>query len=328
MKVNHYLYLFGLAILTATLFSCATSQVAKKGADNIPPKGKQLYFSHQHTFQKEQTHLFNKDTKIPSSAGLVINTSLLGTLSTKIVGSYEIESLNTLFDQYPNFSPVFLLSIDRTQLMPLCTQKFDENIAKLSQFFKSLNRPVYLTIGVEVNNPLYQIEPEKYKAAYRCIVDKFANQNVQNVAYVWYVNGLNPSYQEKDVMEWYPGNEYVNWLGTSVYKFEKEHFIETPLFTAGNYDRLFEIAEQEDLPVMIVESSAVSLKKHVMLGGSATWDIWYQPFFEMLKKQPRIKAFSHLNHNVEDAFLKEKWLSLTKESTYILGDEDWYKKLK
>ena len=74
--------------------------------------------------------------------------------------------------------------------------QFDYNIEKLAEVFKREDRPIYLRIGYEFDNPDNHYDPVKYIMAYRYIVDKLHRLGVNNVAYVWHsyavIDSQNP----------------------------------------------------------------------------------------------------------------------------------------
>lgn len=329
---THFLLLL---IASSLLVACSSSNQQKIGNNFYPSKNKILYLSHQSSFQKDLNDLAIQP------AGLVINTSLSLKLSHEIVKGYELNSVTPLFQQYPNLLPVFLFSIDRTQLQGLCEGEYEDRLQQLATFFESLQRPIYMTIGVDVTNPLYRIESEKYTAAYRCLVDRLEAMEVKNVAYVWYINSMLPAYENKDIEEWYPGDDYVNWIGTSLYKWQADHYVETTLFTAPNYERIFEFAAAKALPVMIVESSATSLKSNfsdnieMQTAKDSTfvapdlnvWESYYAAVLEFLEKNSSIRAFTPVYQEWSDDELTKQWHDALENSNFLFGTDQLHKKL-
>jgi hypothetical protein len=60
--------------------------------------------------------------------------------------------------------------------------------------------------------------PERYVDAYRHVVELFRARGVTNVTWVWQVN--NDSYPTEDwnrATAYYPGDDYVDWVGISAY---------------------------------------------------------------------------------------------------------------
>ncbi len=317
--MNRYHLIFILLLCSGAWLQCNRAKVDKRGADLAPPDGKLLYLAHQHTYQQDQEKIFSA---LPTAGpeGLVLYSSLLLDLSTNLTDSRELAGILPFFQAREGLKPVLLMYVDKTQYQPLCEGRFDENIAKLAGFLRQLNRPVYLSVGVEVNNPLYENDPEQYKAAYRCFVDKLTAQQVDNVSFLWYVTSMKPGYQGLDPEAWYPGDEYVNWLATSLYKFQEDHFVEKPLFTGSGLDHLLQFSEERELPVMIVESSATSVKKNFALSGAELWGYWYEPFFALILNHGNIKAFSHLNNGWEGPVVRERWLEKIGHNRILKGN--------
>ncbi len=51
-------------------------------------------------------------------------------------------------------------------------------------------------------------------AAYRRIVDRFRDKGIRNVAFVWHSFASTGS---EELMDWYPGDGYVDWVGISYF---------------------------------------------------------------------------------------------------------------
>ncbi|MBL7112494.1 MAG: hypothetical protein ISS19_11215 [Bacteroidales bacterium] len=137
------------------------------------------------------------------------------------------------------------------------------------------------------------------------------------------------------ISRWYPGDEYVNWVGYS-------HF-DGP--DPGQSIRDF--AEAHNKPVMIAEATPkVDLKTG---SGISHWENWYQPLFEVIYNNDRIKALAYINadweiqpmwtgqgwgdsrvqvndvvkSNWQNEIAKENWLLAGKELFDILNYQMW-----
>ena len=91
----------------------------------------------------------------------------------------------------------------------------------LAEFFKSIKKPVYLRIGVEFDGAWNRGYEKKlsYILAFRHFVDVLRDQGVKNVATVSQASAsplddLNEG-QHEDIGDWYPGDDYVDWIGMS-----------------------------------------------------------------------------------------------------------------
>lgn len=89
-----------------------------------------------------------------------------------------------------------------------------KNWAKAAKTFGS---PILVDFGYEPNNnefPWSKQGPAAYIAAYRHIVTIFRQQNANNVYFVYHPDmGSNPD----NMRQWYPGDQYVDWILASVY---------------------------------------------------------------------------------------------------------------
>ncbi len=284
-----------------------------------PPDGKTLYLSHQHSLDQDEKHLFSQSGH-DGPAGLVILTSVLMDMSTKLVEGRVLEDIYPVFAENQDVSPVFVMMFDKTLYSRLCKGEFDDRVERMANLIKKLDRPVYLTIGFEVNHPVYRNEPDFYIEAYRCYVDKLRAHDVPNVSFVWHVIGMEPGYQSWDPGEWYPGDEYVNWLGTSVTQFLDAHFVTKIQFQGPNFNRLFDIADQHDLPIMILESSSRGVQRNFEYREEVLWDFWYKPFFEMVKDNKRIKAVSHMSQEwLMDDYTWDRWKEEIDDNRYLFS---------
>ena len=81
-----------------------------------------------------------------------------------------------------------------------------------SAIFYGGKLPVYGT-----NPPLYT-GPEFFKHAYRYIVDRVRARGATNVLWVLQLNNYSDPFERWNAMaQFYPGDDYVDWLGLSVY---------------------------------------------------------------------------------------------------------------
>ncbi len=92
---------------------------------------------------------------------------------------------------------------------------YDDNIKKIGEWIKQAKCPVYLRIGYEFDLGNNHYDPHLYKTAFRRIVYHLREQHVTNVAFVWH-SGCYP-FLDRDIMQWYPGNEYVDWVAISYF---------------------------------------------------------------------------------------------------------------
>lgn len=91
---------------------------------------------------------------------------------------------------------------------------YDQQLIADFEYLNTLSEPVFLRIGGEVNVWTVAAEAANYISAYRHIAD-LARFYCPNVALVYSPN-YSSSYQV-DMDDYYPGDGYVDWIGTSLY---------------------------------------------------------------------------------------------------------------
>ncbi len=164
----------------------------------------------------------------------------------------------------------------------------DTQIRQIADEIKSLNRTAFfLRPGFEFgsgNGGLHN-DPdnadwtaENFINIWIHIYDLFQQENVTNVAWVW--NTVNP--QSFDFIDWYPGDQYVDWWGINY-------------FTASQMssgDPFLDSAAGHEKPVMICESSPIEN------GGTtniSNWNDWFVPYFNKIKTVSHVKAFVYIS---------------------------------
>ena len=180
--------------------------------------------------------------------------------------------------------------------------KQDAAIEKLARWIKSARRPVLLRIGYEFDGSWNHYEPTAYKEAFRRIVGIFRRLEVTNCAFVWQsCTSLYSGYQKKDIADWYPGDDVVDWAGYSWFLNAVKQVELT--------DRLLAFARSHGKPVMVCESAPqgydlAKLTKRSLSNGKdpqpktpdKIWAEWYAPFFAYIAKNADvIKIVAYIN---------------------------------
>jgi hypothetical protein len=163
---------------------------------------------------------------------------------------------------------------------------YDTQIETLAQWIKQAARPVYLRIGYEFDGQWNDYEPTAYVNAYRRIVDHLRAAEVNNVAFVWQSATHNtPRYGGYEWLDWYPGDEYVDWFGLSYFEPRED------ILTA-----FLELARTHHKPVMIAEATPRGFDLGNTNNPEGVWNIWFAPFFEFIHtNQDVIRAVAYIN---------------------------------
>lgn len=199
--------------------------------------------------------------------------------------------------------------------------------------------PVFLRIGAEMDVWTVAAEPEVYIAAYRAIAQA-ARSIAPNMALVWSVNHV--SGWDVDVTAFYPGDEFVDWVGISAYMvryfqnkmWDTNDRIDEIMFKAGRAaDPVFMVKNVVEnfgdrKPIMIAEGGASHYNSS--LGADSTdWAVehLYEYYGWLPMVYPQIKLIAYFNNRIDtesnDFSLKNSpalnsaYEEATKDSVYI-----------
>jgi len=200
-------------------------------------------------------------------------------------------------------------------------------IRQLGQWIKDADRPVFLRIGYEFDGPWNSYAPADYIAAYQQIVHIMDEEEVTNIAYVWQSAGINTS----NISRWYPGDEYVNWVGYS-------------FFDGGNPGQsIRNFAEEHNKPIMIAEATPRMDLKTV--NADAAIRGWFSPLFTQIDGNDNIKALSYINVDWDSQTMwqgqgwgdsrvevnegvQEYWLNRTNQDEWLKASPTLFEDLK
>ncbi len=153
---------------------------------------------------------------------------------------------------------------------------FDADLRAWARDARDTGIPLMVEFGTEVNgewfpwngkwngggatggygDPVQADGPERFRDAYRHVVDLFRAEGVNNVTWVYHVNRENvPAEPWNTMAAYYPGDDYVDWLGISVYGslFPGDEWI---TFTAALDDAYAEFAAlAPEKPLAVLEWS-------------------------------------------------------------------------
>ena len=162
---------------------------------------------------------------------------------------------------------------------------YDTEINNLVQGFQALGIPIFLRIGYEFNGLTWNgYLPESYKAAFRRIVNRIREENIE-VATLWNysIDGAH------NFMDYYPGDDYVDWWCLSI--FSTWQFSD---LTAAAY---IDSSQVHGKPLSIGESTP----RYVgTTDGESDWNAWFNPYFDLIHDTPNVKMLNYINWNWGD----------------------------
>ena len=147
--------------------------------------------------------------------------------------------------------------------------------------------------GGSVSTELGWQATEKYKAAWRHVHDIARQMRACNVAFVWapnYTSWPNPNsnwpqFAWNDWRNYYPGDEYVDWVGIDLYDFEGQN-------PRGSIQPFYdEYAARK--PIILAETAG-----HYSAAVNADKERYIRQLFDAMETEfPRIKAFVWFNYH-------------------------------
>jgi oligosaccharide reducing-end xylanase len=233
------------------------------------------------------------DATVTAPGGLAVNTSLQ---------LNDIKGLDYLTGKYRNSS----LSVG-VELMDVIDDvadgKADAKIDALIDALSAYNRPVYLRLGYGFDDPANKYEPDVYVSAWKKFHERIQAKGSKNVALVWESAALCG---ESPLVDWYPGDEAVDWVGVNY----AECAVDDLQFARGHYK-----------PVMLEAASH-----------GASWDEWFAPFFKFVHdNNDVIRAVTYINNGESHIQLKDeiikRWKDETRQSFWLLGSPNLYDEL-
>jgi hypothetical protein len=171
---------------------------------------------------------------------------------------------------------------------------------------------IFLRIGAEMNIWDEQTSPEEFKAAFIHIAKLVKNQT-KHVALVWSVNQV--SSWDVEMNDYYPGDEYVDWVGVSAYAQKyflgrkdwkpEEKFNEVVFLTGNSADpvkALTEVIQKygHKKPIMLAECG-VSHKIRPLKEDATAWASTQlrRMYAYVPMVYPQVKLIAYFNHEME-----------------------------
>lgn len=189
--------------------------------------------------------------------------------------------------------------------------KYDDEIRQCAEDVKSLGFPIMMEFGPEVNGSWfpwngawngrdldvygesgYPDGPERFKDAFIHIVGLFREAGADDVTWVFHVaSDSSPRETWNSARYYYPGDEWVDWIGVSVYGRLKEKKPLKPFdeIMRGVYPELTALSPSK--PIAILE---LGVSEAPGQGGKADWIRGVKKSIDS-ERYPRIKAVAWWN---------------------------------
>jgi mannan endo-1,4-beta-mannosidase len=122
-----------------------------------------------------------------------------------------------------NHGAVTIVQMDPNVPLPqIAAGNYDLYLSSFADDVAAFKRQVVISFGHEMNGYWYSwgyshSSPAAFVAAWRHVVTLFRRRGADNVTWLWQVNSLSP--RTGPVRDWWPGSQYVTWVGVSGYYF-------------------------------------------------------------------------------------------------------------
>lgn len=194
---------------------------------------------------------------------------------------------------------------DRFSLNAIIDGQWDAYIDKWADAAREFGKPMIVAFGVEMNGDWFPWSgwyygadewvddhdgewegPEHFKAAYRHVVDRVRARGASNIKWMFHTNNYSyPLDTWNFAPAYYPGKDYVDWLGLSVYgqQFKDEPWANVMSLVDWPYEEMCRL--DPDKPIMIAEWATGEFPRS---GNKAAW---IREGLELFRtRYPRVKA--------------------------------------
>lgn len=194
---------------------------------------------------------------------------------------------------------------------------FDRELRRWAQEARALSEPLVVDFAPEMNGSWFPWSgrwnggaaraygdrrladgPERYRDAFRHVVDLFRSESVDNVCWIFHVNARSdPLESWNSIGAYYPGDSYVDWIGVSAYGAQTVH--ERASAFASVLDPAYRqlAALSPGKPLMVSEFGVADR------GSTRSKAIWIERALAAVAagRYPRVKAISYWHSTWREA---------------------------
>jgi hypothetical protein len=211
-----------------------------------------------------------------------------------------MKDLDYLADKYRKST--LSIGVDlKSSIAAVADGKSDAEIDVLLNALTAYNRPVFLRLGYGFDDPANKYAPDMYVSAWKKFHEWIQAKGSTNVALVW----ESTSCEESNIADWYPGDEFVDWVGASY---------------GECADEVIQFAREHYKPVMLEADSQ-----------GASWDEWFTPFFKFVNdNNDVVRAVTYINDSesrLSNEEIIKSWKDETKQSFWLRASPKLFNEL-
>jgi len=208
---------------------------------------------------------------------------------------------------------------------------YDVQIDAFADAVLSFRRPVFIRIGYEFDGSWNNYSPATFQGAWKRIAGRLRARSVP-FASIWCAAGGSSGWPTiSRLMEYYPGDAWVDWWGIDI--FSKEEFANPSL------EAFLAVARAHRKPVSIGEMTPRFVG---VTEGERSWALWFEPMFGLLKRHPEIKAIDYIDWDWKawsdrlgfpwkdwgdarlesNSVVRERWVKALSDPIFLNADPD------
>jgi len=274
--------------------------------------------------------------------GVLLNASL------KAPEGLTDKAADALIERHPNSALLIGLNVVDS-LEAINSGALDKAIDQLLDRLAALQRPIFLRFGYEFDGTWNHYDPDQFRAAWIKFYQRIKAKQIDNIALVWQsAASCDGTYSAHPLEAWYPGGEFVDWVGLSYLAPANCDFVPA--------NAVLNLARQHRKPVMIAAATPQGYDigqltystdgtdiRHLTSGN--LWKGWFQPFFDFVRKNTDvIRAVTYLNADWDslrpdangyrgnarvqaNPGILEKWKAEIADARYLQAAPDLFAKL-
>ena len=339
MEIRKY-WIISLIIL---ICSCSHNKANKitvgpelEQAINVPDSGKILLFVGQ---DNETIDEYTSSINYPITGFTLytgVDRELGGMYDDADWGSGRV-NMKEMLEKHPDASIAIGLHLggvvgQNPQIFEQRKSKFHEVIQKFIEHVQTdpllTNRKIFLRLGYEFEGPWNNYNKNDIIEVFSYCKKQFIAARLDNIALVWQAASHPTLYYTPNIINsWYPGDEYVDWVGISTFYFDPGYdnawscakYVLEKKKPSELYQLFLDFARKHNKPVMISESSpqgmdtkagtagctwggtrhSESYPKNVQtIGAKKIWELWYKEYFSFIyKNRDVIRSVAYINTN-------------------------------